>query len=119
MLGLLKQRDVENIMGTPIPELIRPLFHNYVSESIDAERDWKFVIKTVMQGGTWEQIQWAWTFYGREKFEQVLKEDLEGCQTLARPVANFWSVVLWGKKLPPYQSVAERWKPTRRIRERS
>ena len=97
-----------------VPDLIRPLFHNYEPDSIDLDRDWSFVIKTVMQGGEWGQIQWAAQYYGRAKFEEVLRTDLEGNQTLARPVANFWSVVLWQKPLPPLQK-GERWRPTRKI----
>ena len=42
-----------------VPDSIRPLFHNYEPDSIDLDRDWSFVIKTVMQGGEWGQIQWA------------------------------------------------------------
>ncbi len=97
-----------------VPDVIRPLFHNYEPDSLDLDRDWKLVIKTIMQGGEWEQIHWAAQYYGREKFEEVLRSDLEGNQTLARPVANFWSVVLWRKSLPPLQK-GERWRPTRKI----
>ncbi|MCL6577106.1 hypothetical protein [Kyrpidia sp.] len=97
-----------------LPEFLWPLFHNYVPESIDPERDWKFVIHTVMQAGTWEQVEWAALTYGRERFEQVLREDLEGNQELARPVANFWSIALWGKPIPPLKK-GERWRPTRKV----
>ena len=75
------------LMG--VPDLIRPLCHNYEPDSIDLDRDWRLVIKAIMQGGEWEQIQWAAQYYGKAKFEDVLRTDLEGNQTLARPVANF------------------------------
>ncbi|MBX6378624.1 MAG: hypothetical protein IRY95_08755 [Clostridia bacterium] len=74
------------------------------------------MIKTIMQAGSWEQIQWAGRTYGRERFERVLREDLDGNRELARPVANFWSIVLWGKPLPPIRK-EERWQPTRKIAE--
>lgn len=99
-----------------MPDFIQPLFHNYEVSSVDLYRDWRLVIKTVMQGGNWEQIQWVANFYGREKFEQVLREDLDGNQTLARPVANFWSVLLWNKLLPTLQK-GQRWRQTRKIPE--
>ncbi|HHY65876.1 MAG TPA: hypothetical protein GX517_01525 [Alicyclobacillus sp.] len=97
-----------------IPKFLWPLFHNYVPESIDPVRNWKFVIKTVMVTGTWEQVEWVAQTYGRDRFEQVVREDLEGNRELPRPVANFWSIALWGKLLPPLQK-GERWKPTRKI----
>lgn len=99
-----------------IPSEIRPLFHNYDPDTLDTERHAPLIIKTVMQGGTWEQVLWAARFYGRERFEAVLRADVEGNQTLPRPVANFWSVVLWGRPLPP-QPPLERWRPTRRVQE--
>ncbi len=61
-----------------VSDLIRPLFHNYEPDSIDLDRDWKLVIETIMQGGEWEQIQWAARYHGMAKFEEVLRTDLEG-----------------------------------------
>jgi len=97
-----------------MPYFIRPLFHNYDSDSIDLNRHWRLVIKTVMTAGSWEQIKWMSMYYGEEKLKQVISVDLEGLQELPRVVSNFWSIVLWGERLPP-QTKSERWLPRRSI----
>ena len=97
-----------------LPPSIQPLFHNYHTDSIDVRRHKKLVILTVLTGGTWEQDQWVARTYGLKAIEEVVREDLDGCQTLPRPVANYWSVVLWGQLLPP-QTFKERWGMTRKL----
>lgn len=105
---------LEEVKLMKAPEQLRPLFHNYNFESIDLDKHWILVIKTVMVAGTWEQLQWMARYYGRDKLEQVVRDDLNTLQELPRPVSNFWSIVLWGKRLPALAK-GERWRSTRKI----
>lgn len=98
----------------PIPSIIHDLFHNYVPETVDVERDTEWVILTVLTSGDWEQIKWAYNAYGKDRLEAVVRKDLEGLRTLPHPVANFWSVVFWGRQLPPF-SAKEWWGTIRRM----
>lgn len=98
----------------PIPKIIHDLFHNYAPETVDVERDAEWIILTVLTSGDWEQIKWAYNTYGGERLEAVVRKDLDGLRMLPHPVANFWSVVFWGRQLPPFD-VREWWGTNRRI----
>lgn len=95
-----------------LPDEIKPLFHNYHPEMIDVERDAEWIILTVLLYGEWEQIEWAFRTYGWNRIEEVVRKDIEGMRTLPYVVANFWSIVFWGKRLPP-PSPREEWGITR------
>ena len=98
----------------PIPKIIHDLFHNYAPETVDVERDAEWIILTVLTSGDWEQIKWAYNTYGGERLEAVVRKDLDGLRMLPHPVANFCSVALWGRQLPPFD-VREWWGTNRRI----
>lgn len=97
-----------------LPDEIKPLFHNYRVETIDTERDAEFVIWTVLAYGDWEELEWAFRTYGWDRIQQVVEKDLNGLNSLPRSVLNFWSIVFWGKPLPP-QTPRERWAQTRLV----
>lgn len=103
MLAVVKQ---------PIPKIIHNLFHNYIPETVDVERDAEWIILTVLTSGDWEQIKWAYNAYGAERLETVVRKDLDGLRMLPHPVANFWSVVFWDRQLPPFD--AKEWWGTNR-----
>lgn len=96
------------------PEIAR-LFHNYRAELIDPERDARWVILTVLRDGDWDDHRWLFARYGWEEIARVVREDLEGLKTLPPSVANFWSLIFWGKPLSP-RKPADRWRPTRLIK---
>ncbi|MCL4434567.1 MAG: hypothetical protein M1399_07360 [Actinobacteria bacterium] len=98
----------------PIPLLVHNLFHNYHPETVDQARDGKWVVLTVLAYGNMEQWRWMWQAYGRDFIEEVIDRDIHGLQTLPHPVANLWSLFLWGRKLPP-RSMKEWWSTTRRF----
>lgn len=95
-----------------LPDEIKPLFHNYHPEKIDVERDAEWIILTVLLYGEWHQIEWAFRTYGWNRIEEVVKKDIEGMRTLPYVVANFWSIVFWGRDLP-HPTVREKWAITR------
>ena len=95
-----------------LPDEMKPLFHNYRPEAIDLERDADLVVSTVLLYGEWEHIVWLFRTYGWDRIEEWVARDIAGLRTLPYAVANFWSVVFWGKKLP-LLSLKERWAITR------
>lgn len=97
-----------------LPGEVRPLFHNYDADTIDASRDAAWIILTVLSRGDWDQVGWLFRTYGWARIEAVVRDDIAGLQTLPRVVANFWSVVFWGRTLPP-RPFRERWAATRRV----
>lgn len=97
-----------------LPDDLKRLFHNYWAETIDLDRDADFVIWTVLAYGDWDEIKWAFRTYGWERVKGVVARDLAGPQSLPRSVLNFWSIVFWGKPLPP-QTPRERWAITRNV----
>lgn len=95
-----------------LPDLIRPLFHNYRADCIDTVRDTRWIILTILSRGDWDQLRWLFSTYGWQRVEVVVRDDMAGLQTLPRSVANLWSVVFWGHALAP-RPFSQRWTPTR------
>lgn len=75
-----------------LPDLLAPLFHNYSFGAIDGQKSYKFVIKTVLANGNWEQIKWLFDCYGAERVGEVFKEDYYGLQTLPAPSRKLWEI---------------------------
>ena len=75
-----------------LPDSLAHLFHNYVFEAIDGQKSYKFVIKTVLTYGDWEQIEWLFDCYGAERVGDVFKEDYYGLQTLPAPSRKLWEI---------------------------
>ncbi|MDI3298731.1 MAG: hypothetical protein QJR08_06145 [Bacillota bacterium] len=98
----------------PLPEILRPLFHNYAPDSIDPTRDAEWIILTVLLYGDLEHWKWLFSTYGWERVKAVVERDLGGHRVLPHTVANFWSVVFWNRALDP-PSPRSRWVPTRLV----
>lgn len=75
-----------------LPDFLAPLFHNYVFGAIDGQKSYKFVIKTVLTYGNWEQIEWLFDCYGAERVGEVFREDYYGLRTLPAPSRKLWEV---------------------------
>jgi len=75
-----------------LPDFLAPLFHNYDFEAIDAKKSYKFVIKTVLTYGDWEQIEWLFDCYGAGRVGEVFKEDYYGLQTLPASSRKLWAI---------------------------
>lgn len=65
-----------------LPDFLAPLFHNYIFEAIDGQKNYKFVIKTVLTYSDWEQIEWLFKKYGAERVGDVFKDNYYGLRTL-------------------------------------
>lgn len=76
-----------------LPSSFAPLFHNYVFDTIDADRHAGFVIKTVLARGTWEQIMWLFEYSGAEKVREVFLDDYYGLQTLPESTRRLWELL--------------------------
>lgn len=75
-----------------LPDFLAPLFHNYIFEAIDGQKSYKFVIKTVLTYGDWEQIEWLFECYGAKRVGEVFKDDYYGLQTLPAPSRKLWEI---------------------------
>lgn len=105
-----------------LPSSFAPLFHNYVFDTIDADRHAGFVIKTVLARGTWEQIRWLFEYYGAEKVREVFLDDYYGLQTLPESTRRLWELLFVDESgrepRPEENNPAARW-CGRRLADRS
>lgn len=76
-----------------LPAFIAPLFKNYIVETIDTEKHFKMIIKTVLAYGTWEQIMWLFDHYRVEKVRSVFLQDYYGLRTLPETTRRLWELV--------------------------
>jgi hypothetical protein len=97
-----------------LPDDIAALLWNY--DAADPDLADGVVIMAVLRLGTWEQITWAFTAFGRDAVVGTIERDYFGMRTLPLSVRNFWGVVFWPDSPPPeYGDGRERWRPTRRV----
>lgn len=97
-----------------LPAFMTGLFKNYAPESIDTEKHFKMIIKTVLSYGTWDQIIWLFDHYGVEKVKTVFIEDYYGLRTLPESTRRLWELVFVEAPLggePP----AAKWRSCKRI----
>ena len=95
-----------------LPDSLAPLFHNHELRTVSASKHASLVIITTLSRGTWEQIRDVFAMYGWARIEEIVCGDMKGLRTLPDAVANFWSIVFWGRPLSQ-RSAAERWAATR------
>mgnify|MGYP005838805053 CR=1 FL=1 len=91
-----------------LPASIAALFKNYVTETIDTEKNSKMIIKTVLAYGTWEQIMWLFDHYGVEKVRAIFLEDYYGLRTLPETTRRLWELIF--VETPPVQDPLARWR---------
>ncbi len=77
----------------PLPDELAGLFHNYEPASIDLDRHADLVIRTVLAGGTWEQVLWLFREYGWDPVRQVVLADHLGLRALPEPTRRLWLAV--------------------------
>jgi len=80
-----------------LPALLKPLFLNYVAETIDPRQHKKLIIKTVLARGTWDQVRWVLHHYGSAEVRQVFREDYFGLQSLPEPARRLWGLIFLGE----------------------
>ncbi|OAT86672.1 DUF6922 domain-containing protein [Desulfotomaculum copahuensis] len=76
-----------------LPSLLAPLFRNYLFDTIDPERDFKFIIKTTLSTGSWEQILWLFEHYGEKRVRETFLEDYYGLRSLPENARKLWELV--------------------------
>ncbi|MEW6523694.1 MAG: hypothetical protein AB1445_09035 [Bacillota bacterium] len=76
-----------------LPDSFRPLFHNYVFDTVDDEIHCPMVVKTTLAYGSWEQILWLFGRYGRKRVREVFLRDYHGPRTLPASTSALWSLV--------------------------
>lgn len=94
-----------------IPADIADLIWNYDGGQEVASKP---VIFSVLRLGTWDQIKWMFSFYGRGRVKAVIEQDFFGDRSLPVSVRAFWGNVFWPDNPPPeLAEPMERWRPTR------
>ncbi len=97
-----------------LPDDIADLIWNYDTRTLDPEASSELVIRSVLRIGSWDQIRWAFSYYGSPRVEAVIERDYFGARSLPVSIRAFWGVVFWPDSPPPeLADPMERWRPTR------
>ena len=96
-----------------LPDILRPLFHNYRVESIDPERNADLVIKTVLADATgWEQVREVFRLYGWDRVKEAVLRDFHGLRELPESALRLWMVVFapeeWRREEEENRALSER-----------
>jgi len=103
-----------------LPHFFRTLFRNYVFDTIDTENHFKFIIKTTLARGSWEQILWLFEYYGKEKVSEVFLEDYYGLRSMPESTRKLWELIFVEK--PAVEKAAtpvEKWCCRRKAGQRN
>jgi hypothetical protein len=76
-----------------LPGSFADLFKNYVFPTIDDQKHAALVIKTVLSRGSWEQIMWLFSRYGKQRIGEVFLEDYSGLRTLPESTRRLWELL--------------------------
>jgi hypothetical protein len=91
---------------------VAQLVWNY--DTSDPDLSPKVVIMAVLRCGTWDQILWAFAFFGRDSVVAIIEEDYFGDRSLPVSVRTLWGFAFWPDSPPPeLADPRERWRPTR------
>ena len=95
-----------------LPPDIAEFAWNYDTDDPDLSPD--TVIMAILRIGTWDQIEWAFSAFGRDAVVGVIERDYFGPRSLPLSVRRLWGVVFWPDSPPPEDlDPQERWRPTR------
>jgi predicted XRE-type DNA-binding protein len=99
-----------------LPVDIADLVWNYDTRSLDPQQSSEVVVRSVLRLGSWDQIMWTFSFYGRDTVRQIIERDYFGARSLPVSVRVFWGNVFWPDSPPPeIADPMERWRPTRSV----
>lgn len=97
-----------------LPADIADLVWNYDASRLDPQKSPDVVIRSVLRLGSWDQIMWAFSCFGRERVKAVIERDYFGDRSLPVSVRAFWGNVFWPESPPPeLADPKDRWRPTR------
>ena len=103
-----------------LPDILRPLFHNYRVETIDPLRNPDLVIKTVLADATsWDQVREVFRLYGWDRVRESVLRDFRGLRELPESTLRLWMVVFFpeewrqeeeeNQKLPDQELIRKKW----------
>jgi hypothetical protein len=98
-----------------LPESFRPLFRNYIFDSLDPDRCAEMIICTVLSRGNWEQVEWLFDHFGTAKVREVFLRDYYGLQNLPEPTRNLWQLLFVENPPPPDPDPLARWRCRRKV----
>lgn len=96
-----------------LPDILRPLFHNYRVETIDPARNADLIIKTVLTDATdWDQVREVFWLYGWDRVKEAVLWDFRGLRELPESVLRLWMVVFapeeWRREEEENRRLSER-----------
>lgn len=100
-----------------LPYSFAPLFHNYIFKTIDSEKHYKFIIKTVLARGAWEHIMWLFEYYGAKKVQEIFLEDYYTLQELPESTRKLWELVFVDEPLQEENNPVAKWRCRRLLEE--
>lgn len=101
-----------------LPHFFRTLFRNYVFDTIDTENHSKFIIKTTLSQGSWEQLLWLFEYYGKEKVSEAFLEDYYGLRSMPESACRLWELIFVEKPaVGKADSPVEKWRCRRKSGE--
>ena len=90
------------------------LFHDDDVRTLDLVRDRELAVLIVLAYGEQDDIQWLVGTYGWNAVQDAVARDLQTVRSLRPSVLNLWSIISWGKPLPP-PAPRDRWATVRRV----
>lgn len=100
-----------------LPESFRPLFHNYIFESIDPAQCAEMITYIVLSQGSWEQVEWLFDQFGATKIGEVFRRDYYGLRSLPEPTRNLWQLIFVENPPPPDPDPLAHWRCRRKVPE--
>lgn len=76
----------------PLPDLLRPLFWDADFSALDWQNDRDFIIRRILQHGSWQAIRWLRTACGDQALRAWLEAHSGG--RLNQRQLRFWELIL-------------------------
>jgi hypothetical protein len=93
-----------------LPESFRPLFRNYRFETLDPDAAAELVIRTTLAYGAWEQVEWLFEYYERQRVGEVFLNDFHGRRELPEPARHLWALAFLDELPPEDTDPLARWR---------
>lgn len=79
-------------MDASIPSGLWPYFQEYDPRQLNYEQDADLIVQRTLEHGTWEEIRWLMTVYGRKRIREFVR--LHGERMLSAATFTYWRKLL-------------------------
>ena len=98
-----------------LPDSFRKLFRNYCFNTIDPDAASEQIIITTLAYGTWEQIEWIFSYYGWNRIREIFLDDFHGRRELPEPTRRLWVLAFLDETPSEDTDHLARWRCRRRV----